>query len=164
MEFLTSSIGPKSNQLPLLKKPVGSFFSKIIAADFTLRTPCRVRCRMNAYWIRKAVSCNLPHATSSSSPSPSPEEQRRRPHFRENVGRQANAKVPSTTLTLSPSSSELIGSLKLGKVWVFVQLIHRQMRTRTSCKITQTLTNLRLLISSDHHINVSRGRREHVAS
>ena len=102
MEFLTSSIGQKSNQLHLLNKPCWLILSKIIAADFTLRTPCRVRCRMNAYWIRKAVSCNLPHATSSSSPSPSPEEQRRRPHFGENVGRQANAKVPSTTHSLSP--------------------------------------------------------------
>ena len=41
-----------------------------------------------------------------------------------------------------------MGSLKLGNVWVFVQLIHRPSGTKISCTKTQTLFNLRLPISS----------------
>ena len=52
------------------------------------------------------------------------------------------------------NSPELIGSLKLGNVWVFVRLIsgpHRPMNQLNTK--TQTLPNLRLPISSDHQGN-----------
>ena len=44
--------------------------------------------------------------------------------------------------------TELIGSLKLGNVWVFVQLIRRPTRPKICCTKTKTLLNLRLPISS----------------
>ena len=52
-----------------------------------------------------------------------------------------------TTTTRVPRrrSRELMGSLKLGNVWIFDQLIHRP---KISCTKTQTLPNLRLPISS----------------
>ena len=44
-----------------------------------------------------------------------------------------------------------MGSLKLGNVWVFVQLIHRPMRTKISCTKTQTLPNSRIADASGNH-------------
>ena len=50
------------------------------------------------------------------------------------------------------SSSELMGSLKLGNVWVFVQLIHRPTRTKHQLYKNPNiaLPNLRLPIVSGH--------------
>ena len=50
--------------------------------------------------------------------------------------------------------TELKGSLNLGNASVFVLLIHRPMRTKISCKKTQTLPNLRLPISSGNYLEV----------
>ena len=44
--------------------------------------------------------------------------------------------------------SELMGSLKLGNVWGFVQLIHR---SQNQLSKTQTFPNLRLLTTSEYH-------------
>ena len=50
------------------------------------------------------------------------------------------------------SYSELIGSLKLGNVSVFVQLIHWPRRTKNQLSKTQILPTLRLPISSGHTV------------
>ena len=48
--------------------------------------------------------------------------------------------------------SELIGSLKLGNVWVFVQLIVGPRWPKNQLEKTQTFHNLRLLISSGDYV------------
>ena len=57
---------------------------------------------------------------------------------------------------LSVSWSELMGSLKLGNVWVIVQQIFiGKQGPKISCTKTQTLPNLRLQISSRHNKKIS---------
>ena len=59
---------------------------------------------------------------------------------------------PAASSSSPPSPSpEVVRSLKLGNVWVFVQLICRQARTENHLKKTQTLLNLRLLTTSGPH-------------
>ena len=47
--------------------------------------------------------------------------------------------------------SEISGILELGNVWVFVQLIHRPMRTKNQLYKTQTLPNSWIPDTSAHH-------------
>ena len=47
-------------------------------------------------------------------------------------------------VALLAESPEVVRSLKLGNVWVFVQLIHRPRRTKISCTKIQALVDLRV--------------------
>ena len=60
--------------------------------------------------------------------------------------------APPPVMGLTGAWVGLIGSLKLSNVLVFIQLIHRQTRTKISCIKTQTFPNLRLLTTSGHEL------------
>ena len=49
------------------------------------------------------------------------------------------------------SGAELMGSLKLGNVWDFVQLIHRPTRTKSQLYKNPNIDSLETSISSDHY-------------
>ena len=51
-------------------------------------------------------------------------------------------------LMIVTKSAEVVRSLKSGNVWVFVQLICRERKTKNQLFKTQTLPNLRLFTTS----------------